>query len=73
MRADVLRELDVVADHEADAEAVQLRLHHRLVARREVVALEAAEEVGLAVVGEPGAVGRDQLGGVEDLLARALG
>ena len=66
VRPDVLRELDVVADHEADAEAVQFGLDDGLVAGGEVVVLEAAEEVGLAVVREPGAVGADQLRGVED-------
>lgn len=71
--ADVLRELDVVADHEADGESAQLRLDHGLFAGLEVVALEAAEEVGLAVVRETDTVGGDQLGGVVDRVGNALG
>ena len=51
----------------------ELGLDDRLVARGEVVLLEAAEEVGLAVVREAGAVGGDQLRGVEDRVAVALG
>lgn len=71
--ADVLRELDVVADHQADPQPVELGLYDRLVARCEVVALEAAEEVGLAVVGEAGALGGDQLGGVVHRVPGPLG
>jgi hypothetical protein len=54
-------------------QVAQLGLHDVPLARREVVALEAAEEVGLAVVGEAGAVGGDELGGVVHRGVGALG
>ncbi|CAM5525267.1 hypothetical protein SFIMM107S_00014 [Streptomyces griseus] len=72
VRPDVLRELDVVADQQADAETVEVGLDDGLLAGGEPLLLEAAEEVGLAVVREARAVGADELGGVEDPLPVAL-
>jgi len=67
-----LRELDIIADQDADFQAIQLR-HNQIIPGHEQFLFLGAVKMSLAVVGDSASRGMDQKCGIENPIAFPLG